>query len=80
MVEQFPAEIEQMLDAGEWLKGGQIAILFGRDPATIYRWVSAGRFGYRQVGGQREYDPADVRRELDEARQVRRSTGEQPDT
>jgi hypothetical protein len=73
--------VERRLDAGEWLRTGDIAILFGVDPGTPHRWLVRGvklasgerfRIRYRRTaGGQRHCNPADVRRLLDETRRER---------
>ena len=72
MVEQTPEEIERLLEAGAWLKAGQLAALFGVDESTIHRWFKQGRLPYRRVGGdgQREADPEAVKLRLRAARHV----------
>jgi len=73
MVERSADEIEQLLDRGEWLTGGHVAVLFGVSRSTVHRWLTSGRVGYRETpGGLRRCDPADVKRLLAEWRQVRR--------
>lgn len=69
-----PAAVERRLDAGEWLRPGEVAVLFDAGRATIDRWIKAGRIGYRRRGpaGYRVLKPEDVRRELDEYRRERR--------
>lgn len=74
-----PAEIECRLDAGEWLRPGEVAVLLDTSRTSIIRWLAAGRITYRKRGprGDRFLNPADVRRELDEYRRERRNgTGE----
>lgn len=78
-----PAELEQRLAAGEWLRTGEVAVLArqywpGLHRTSVDRWIKAGKIGYRESpGGQRLCDPADVRHLLDEFAQVRR--GSPPD-
>lgn len=66
-----PAEIERRLDAGEWLRPGEVAVLLKASRATIHRWIDVGRFRYRQRGRIRFLRPEDVRRELDDFRRER---------
>ena len=69
------AEIERKLDAGEWLRPGEVALLFDTTRTSIDRWIRAGRIAYRRRGpaGYRVLNPEDVRRELDEYRRERRN-------
>lgn len=67
------AEVERQLAEGRWLRTGPLAVLFGVDRTTVDNWIRAGMLQYRKtMGGQRECDPADVRRLLAERRQVHR--------
>jgi excisionase family DNA binding protein len=69
------ADIERRLDAGEWLRPGEVAALLGIGRTTVHRMLGAGTIGHRVrpgTGEQRECAPADVRRLLDERRQVHR--------
>lgn len=67
------AGIERRLDAGEWLRPGEVAIVLGVDRRTIDRMLRSNLLRYRirpGVGRYRETHPADVRRELDKRRAV----------
>jgi hypothetical protein len=82
---QTPSEIEQLLDGGNWLTSGQIRILLSpgggrlRGRTTVWRRLQKPDMRYRETpGGQREYHPEDVRRLLDESRQVRGGGGQAP--
>ncbi len=70
-----PAELERRLDAGEWLRPGEVAVLLDIGRSTVHDMLKAGKISYRRKGGgiQRLCDPADVRRLLDESRRVRRA-------
>lgn len=74
--EQDPAaaDIERRLRDGKWLSTAELAVLFGRDRTTVYRWAKRGLMGYRVSpgGGEYEIDPTDAVRELEKYRQVRR--------
>jgi predicted site-specific integrase-resolvase len=74
MVEHDPADVERRLRAREWLSTTEVAVLFGRDRTTVYRWVRRGLIGHRisPGGGELECDPADVTKLLAEYRTVRR--------
>jgi hypothetical protein len=72
-------ELERRVNAGEWLRPGEVAKLLGVSGrplgrTTIHRYLEAGDIGYRYRGGgtQRECDPADVRKLLARAREVHR--------
>lgn len=68
-----PAAIERRLDAGEWLRLGDIAVLLGVSRTTAHRLFARGQIAYRKTpGGLRYGDPADVRRLLAESRRVQR--------
>lgn len=69
------AELEQRLDRGDWLKPGEVGVLFGKSRWTVINWITNGYrvgdgderiyIGYRTSGGgHRELDPADVKRAL----------------
>jgi hypothetical protein len=67
------AQVEAQLAEGRWLRTGALAVLFGVDRTTIDNWIRAGMLAYTKTpGGQRECDPADVRRLLAERRTVHR--------
>lgn len=68
------ADIERRLNADEWLRPGDVALLLGVARSTVHEYLKAGRIRYRRKGGgvQRECHPDDVRRLLAEAREVRR--------
>lgn len=72
MVKQTPEELERLLDAGEWLKAGQVAALLDVDPVTIHRRRASGRYRVKRQGGDGQYlfHPEDVRRALDASREV----------
>ena len=69
-----PEELRRQVDAGEWLRAGDVAILLGRSRTTIHRLLAAGEIGWKLLPGgkQRHCDPADVLRLLREAGDVRR--------
>jgi IS30 family transposase len=71
MVSQTPSEIERQLDGGAWLTSGQITTLLGRGRTTIWRRLRRSDMRWRETpGGNREYNPEDVRRLLAESRRV----------
>jgi hypothetical protein len=80
MTDPGTADIEQRLDAGEELQAGAVAQLLGVDVATIHRWRKAEKIKHRRRGGIGQYvfDPADVRRLLDESRRTRGGDGQSP--
>lgn len=67
------AELERRLNAGgddAWLSPGEVGVLFGRDRATIHRWLIKGWARTRSsFGGHRVCNPEDVRARLAEWRQ-----------
>lgn len=67
-------ELERKLDAGAWLRPGEVALLFDTSRQSVDRWIRSGKISYRrQPAGWRILNPVDVRRELDEYRRERRS-------
>lgn len=72
------AELERRVRAGEWLKIGPAAKLLEVGRTTVHRMLDNEKIGYRWTPNrtQRECDPADVIRLLDERRerQVGKST------
>lgn len=76
MVKQSPAEIESLLDGGAWLTSGQIATLVARGRTTIWARLQRGDLRSRNTpGGRSEWHPEDVRRLVDELRQVHGGAG-----
>lgn len=73
-----PIDIERRLDAGQWLRPGEVAALLGASRATIHRWIDLGRFRYRKRGRIRFLHPEDVRRELDAFRQEHQGGADGP--
>ena len=69
-------ELRAAVDAGEWLRGGDVAIVLGRGRTTVHRLFESGELGWKFMPGgkQRHADPADVRRLLAEAEQVHRGS------
>lgn len=66
MADRDTAAIEARLDAGEWLRPGDVAILFNTSRTSVHRWLASGMIRYRRTpGGHRVCHPGDVRRELD---------------
>jgi hypothetical protein len=68
-----PAELEQRLQAGEWLHPGEVATLFGMTRGAVVYWLNNGvmldgsRFRIRftkSPGGWRSCNPEDVTRVL----------------
>lgn len=80
------ADIERRLNAGEWLRPGEVASLLGVARSTVDAYLrepergGQGLIRYRRRGGgiQRLCHPDDVRKLLGEARRVRGGDG--PDT
>lgn len=73
----MPRSRDQLLaavEAGEWLRAGDVAIVLGIGRTSAHRLLSSGELGWKlKPGGkQRQADPADVRRLLTEAEQVHR--------
>ncbi|MER7331735.1 MULTISPECIES: hypothetical protein [unclassified Micromonospora] len=83
---QEQADIERRLTAGEWLKVGELMVLFANPngkPAgrsSVDRWLTNGaRFGKRRLpiryvmdpSGERIAHPEDVAAVLTEARKIR---------
>ena len=67
------ADLERRVRAGEWLKTGKVAILLGMGRTKVHTLVTSGVIGHRKVPGapkkpQRECNPADVLRLLEERR------------
>lgn len=77
-----PATLERRLDAGDWLRTGEVAALLGISRGTVHNRVKAGEIRHKRKGGgiQRVCNPADVRRLLDESRQVRGGPEPEPPT
>lgn len=86
MADEGVAEIEARLAAGEWLRPGQVATLFGKSRWAVDGWLRSGArmangeryfIAYRESpGGWRELDPEDVRKVLADYRT--RRTGQRP--
>lgn len=75
-------DLERRVRAGEWLKTGKVALLLGLGRTKVHTLVKSGEIGHRKVPGapqkpQRECNPEDVLRLLDERRRTYR--GESPD-
>lgn len=78
-----PEEIERRLDAGEWLRPGEVAILLDVSRSTVTRMLDPKNpaIRFRQISGtgrHRQLNPEDVRRELDARRTVHGETVEDP--
>lgn len=72
-------QLEHRLDAGAWLRPGEVALLFNTSRQSVDRWIRSGKIGFRrQPAGWRILNPDDVRRELDEFRKERRSGDSDP--
>jgi len=67
-------ELLRAVEAAEWLRVGDVAIVLQVSRTTAHRLFEAGAIAWkRKPGGkQRQADPADVRRLLSEAEQVQR--------
>jgi hypothetical protein len=78
MSQKDPAELRKRLEAGEWLRPGDVAIAMGLSRSTVHRLLDDGQIGWklRPGGKQRWCDPKDVVRLLREAEETRR--GEMP--
>lgn len=67
------AELEKRLAANESLRLGEVATLAGRGRSTIQDWIATGKWRpryTRTLGGQRKFNPDDVRKLLAEVREV----------
>lgn len=62
-------ELRARLAAGEWLRTGEVAVLFGTRRSTVDGWLRRGRLRFRThpVSGYRTCDPDDVQRLLAQA-------------
>ncbi len=67
-------ELVRLVEAGEWLRAGDVAIVLQRGRSTVTRLLDAGEIGWRlRPGGkQRWCDPADVLRLLRGSEETRR--------
>lgn len=67
------AKLATRLDDGEWLKLGEVAALAGIPRTTLNDWIKQGRVKvrYRKTlgGGQRRFNPEDVRRIIVEVKE-----------
>jgi hypothetical protein len=71
MVKQTPDEIEQLLAADAWLSSGQIGTLAGVPRTTIWRRLQRGDIRSKDTaGGHSRWHPEDVRKLVDELRQI----------
>jgi hypothetical protein len=78
------AELERRVRAGKWLKTGLVATLLELSRTKVHTMLASGEIGYRKIPGaavkpQRECDPADVLRLLDERRRAYREAKNEPD-
>lgn len=80
MGEQDQAAVERRLNEGEWLKIGDLIVLFGASRSSVDRWINKGaRFGKRRMlirykidpSGERLCMPDDIRAVLAESRKIR---------
>ncbi len=61
------AALEARLRAGEWLGSADLAILFGRDRSTIWRWAkrrNPPKIPFRDLEWELLFDPEVTLREL----------------
>lgn len=74
--DQERAELERQVRAGVWLKTGPVGKLLRLGRTKTHTLLASGEIGYHKVAGgtQRECDPADVLRLLEESRKVHRPT------
>ncbi len=76
-------ELEQRLRNGEWLGTAELAILFGRDRSTIWRWAKKSdppRIPYRDLDGwELVFDPVETLRLLARRRLRHDGTDREPD-
>jgi Helix-turn-helix domain len=70
-----PAALERRLDAGEWLRPGEVAVLLGWSRSTVTNRINDGTIAHRWKGKQRVCKPQDVRRLLDKSREEHRGAG-----
>jgi hypothetical protein len=82
---QDSAEIERRLEAGEWLRIGDLMILFGQpdrpaNRSSVDRWIRNGaKFGAKRIvirykidpSGDRLTNPEDISQVLAESRKIR---------
>lgn len=77
------ADLERRARAGEWLKTGAVATLLGMGRTKVHTLVKGGIIGHRKIPGapqkpQRECNPVDVLRLLEERRRAYRGESEDP--
>lgn len=77
------AELEARVRAGEWLKTGPVAVLLGMGRTKVHTLVKQGVIGHRKIPGaprkpQRECNPKDVLRLLEEGRREFHGESEDP--
>ncbi|MEU0078490.1 hypothetical protein ABZY58_11390 [Micromonospora tulbaghiae] len=77
------ADLERRVRAGEWLKTGAVAKLLGMGRTKVHTLVKEGVIGHRKVPGapvkpQRECNPKDVLRLLEERRRQYRGETDEP--
>jgi hypothetical protein len=77
------AELEARVRAGEWLKTGPVAVLLGLGRTKVHMLVKQGVIGHRKIPGapqkpQRECNPKDVLRLLEERRREFHGESEDP--
>ncbi len=67
-------ELRRAVEAGEWLRTGDVAILLGLSRATAIRRIDSGQIRWRlQPGGKQRFcDPADLLRLVEEAEKPQR--------
>lgn len=75
------AELERRARAGEWLKTGAVANLLNLGRTKVHTMVKSGEIRHRKIPGapqkpQRECNPEDVLRLLDERRRSYRGESE----
>ncbi|MFG1846805.1 hypothetical protein [Micromonospora carbonacea] len=79
--ESDTADLERRVRAGEWLKTGAVATLLGMGRTKVHTLVSSGVIGHRKIPGapqkpQRECNPVDVLRLLEERQKAYRGESE----
>lgn len=68
------AALRTRVEAGEWLRSGDVSTVLGLSRSTVHRLLTSGEIAWKKrPGGKQRYcNPADVLRLLKEADELRR--------